>query len=115
MFNEICIYEAKIEKQDEIETLMKEMAVFYMQQQGVIDVSYIKRTHRQKNFNAVKTGELPVKLTRYQGKIIYVLHLTVENEEVHARVSALGLKMFYKRWTRCLITMPKIIIGQNIV
>ena len=115
MFNEICIYEAKIEKQDEIETLMKEMADFYREQQGVIDVSYIKRTHRQKDFNAVKTGELPVKLIRYQGKIIYVLHLTVENEEVHARVSALGLKMFYKRWTRCLITMPKIIVGQNIV
>lgn len=115
MFNEICIYEAKIEKQDEIETLMKEMAVFYMEQQGVIDVSYIKRTHRQKDFNAVKAGELPVKLTRYQGKVIYVLHLIVENEEVHAKVSALGLKMFYKRWTRCLITMPKIIIGQNIV
>ena len=26
MFNEICIYEAKIEKQEEIEQLMKEVA-----------------------------------------------------------------------------------------
>ena len=30
MFNEICIYEAKIEKQDEIEALMKEVAEFYL-------------------------------------------------------------------------------------
>ena len=29
MFNEICIYEAKIDKQDEIEALMKEVAEFY--------------------------------------------------------------------------------------
>lgn len=35
MFNEICIYEAKIEKQDEIEALMGEVAAFYMAQPGV--------------------------------------------------------------------------------
>jgi len=55
MFNEICIYEAKIDKQDEIEALMKEVAELYMGQDGVIDVKYIKRTHRQDDFNAVKT------------------------------------------------------------
>lgn len=69
MFNEICIYEAKIEKQDEIEQLMKEVANFYMEQDGVMEVRYIKRTHRQKDFNAVKEGKLPVHLTRHVGKI----------------------------------------------
>jgi len=63
MFNEICIYEVKIEKQDEIEALMKEVAEYYLAQQGVIDVKYIKRTHRQKDFNAVKEGEVPIRLT----------------------------------------------------
>ena len=76
MFNEICIYEAKLTKLNEIEELMKEVAEFYLKQEGVISVHYIKRTHRQKNFDAVKKGELPV---------------------------------------RCLITMPKIILGENIV
>ncbi len=56
MFNEICIYEAKLNKLDEIEELMKEVAEFYLKQDGVIDVHYIKRTHRQKDFNAVKEG-----------------------------------------------------------
>ena len=69
MFNEICIYEAKLTKLDEIEELMKEVAEFYLQQDGVIDVHYIKRTHRQKDFNAVKEGELPVRLTRNVGKV----------------------------------------------
>ena len=72
MFNEICIYEAKLNKLDEIEELMKEVAEFYLKQDGVIDVHYIKRTHRQK-------------------------------------------EKFYKRWNRCLTTMPKIILGENIV
>ena len=101
MFNEICIYEAKIEKQEEIEQLMKDVADFYLQQDGVIDVKYIKRTHRQADFNAVK--------------VTYVLHWTLKDEETHARVSKLGLENFYKRWNRCLTTMPKIILGENIV
>jgi hypothetical protein len=115
MFNEICIYEAKIEKQDEIEALMKEVAEFYMSQQGVIDVKYIKRTHRQENFNAVKEGKTPIRLTRQIGKVTYMLYWVLENEEAHARVSKLGLEKFYKRWNRCLTTMPKILLGENIV
>lgn len=115
MFNEICIYEAKIDKQDEIEALMKEVTEFYLSQPGVIDVKYIKRTHRQEDFNAVKEGKAPLRLTRYIGKVTYILHWTVENEEVHAQVSKRGLEKFYKRWNRCLITMPKILLGENIV
>lgn len=115
MFNEICIYEAKLTKLDEIEELMKEVAEFYLKQDGVIDVHFIKRTHRQKDFNAVKDGELPIRLTKNIGKVTYVLYWVLENEEAHARVSKLGLEKFYKRWNRCLTTMPKIILGENII
>ena len=115
MFNEICIYEAKIEKQDEIETLMKEVAEYYLQQPGVIDVKYIKRTHRQKDFSAVKAGEVPVRLTRNVGKVTYMLYMALENEEAHANLCVTALEKFYKRWNRCLITMPKIFLGENIV
>lgn len=115
MFNEICIYEAKVIKQEEIEELMKEVAAFYLEQDGVIDVHYIKRTHRQKDFNAVKAGEPPIRLTRNVGKVNYVLYWVLEDEETHARISKVALEKFYKRWNRCLITMPKIILGENIV
>lgn len=114
MFNEICIYEAKIEKQEEIEELMKEVSEFYLNQDGVIEVKYIKRTHRQSDFNSVKHGEPPIALTRYIGKITYVLYWVLRDKETHARVSKLGLEKFYKRWNRCLTTMPKIILGENI-
>ncbi|WP_233109320.1 hypothetical protein, partial [[Clostridium] innocuum] len=115
MFHEICIYEAKVNKQEEIEALMKEVAEFYLKQDGVLAVHYIKRTHRQKDFNAVKEGDLPIRLTRNVGKVTYVLYWELVNEEAHARVSRLGLEKFYKRWNRCLTTMPKIILGENIV
>ncbi len=115
MFNEICIYEAKIDKQDEIEELMKEVAAFYLSSPGVIDVKYIKRTHRQEDFNAVKEGKPPIRLTRYIGKVTYMLYLVVENEEAHASLCKPALEKFYKRWNRCLTTMPKILLGENIV
>ena len=115
MFNEICIYEAKIDKQDEIEALMKEVAEFYLSQPGVVDVKYIKRTHQQEDFNSVKEGKHPIRLTRYVGKVTYMLYLSVENVDVHASLCKLGLEKFYKRWNRCLTTMPKIYLGENIV
>ena len=114
MFHEICIYEAKLDKQDEIERLMKEVKVFYKNQKGVIDVFYIKRNYRQKDFNAVKAGELPIELTRYIGKITYMLHMILENKEAHANLCKIALDKFYKRWTRCLTTMPKILLGEDV-
>ncbi|MDL2217879.1 hypothetical protein LJC27_04400 [Christensenellaceae bacterium OttesenSCG-928-M15] len=114
MFHEVCIYEAKIDKQEEIEQLMREVAAFYKSQDGVIDVTYIKRTHRQKDFNAVKEGIPPVELTRYVRKVTYILHWILADKEAHARVSKLGIEQFYKRWTRCLTTMPKIMLGEEI-
>ena len=115
MFTEICIYEAKIEKQEEIENLMREVAEFYRSLHGVIEGRYVKRTHRQKDFNAVKAGEPPIRLTRQIGKVTYMLYLVVEDENAHAALCKPAMAKFYKRWTRCLITMPKILLGENIV
>ena len=56
MFNEICIYEAKLTKLDEIEELMKEVAEFYLKQDGVIEVHYIKRTTGKKILMQLKRG-----------------------------------------------------------
>ncbi|MEA4820791.1 MAG: hypothetical protein VB122_00930 [Erysipelotrichales bacterium] len=55
------------------------------------------------------------RLTSNVGKVTYVLYWVLEDEDVHARVSKLGLEKYFKRWNRCLITMPKIIFGENIV
>ena len=114
MFHEICIYEAKLDKQEEIEQLMKEVKTFYKSQNGVIEVFYIKRNHRQKDFNAVKAGELPLELTRYIEKVTYMLHMVLENKEAHANLCKVALEKFYKRWTRCLTTMPKILLGEDV-
>jgi ATP phosphoribosyltransferase len=114
MFHEICIYEAKIEKQNEIEQLMKEVREYCKSQKGIIDVFYIKRNHRQKDFNAVKAGEPPIELTCYIGKVTYMLHMILDNKEAHANLCKIALNKYYKRWTRCLSAMPKILLGEDV-
>jgi len=99
---------------DEIEELMKEVGEFYRGLEGVVEVRYIKRTHRQEGFEAVREGAVPVRLTRFVGKVTYVLFLVVESPEAHAALYKPALERFYKRWTRCLTTMPKIILGEEV-
>ncbi|MDR2866876.1 MAG: hypothetical protein LBV13_05715, partial [Methanomassiliicoccaceae archaeon] len=91
-----------------------EVREFYLQQEGIHDVRYFKRTHRQEDFESVKEGLPAIELTRYVGKVTYVLLLGTEDENAHAALCKPALERFYKRWTRCLTTMPKIILGRNI-
>lgn len=113
-FSEICIYEVKPEKLDEFEKLIDEVAEHHKSFVGVIDVKYIKRTHRQKDFNAVKNGEPAIRLTRKPQSVTYILYWELENELIHAEATKSGLEKFYKQFNRCLTTMPKIILGERI-
>lgn len=113
-FVEICIYEVKPDKTEEFEALINEVAQHHRNFPGVIDVRYIKRTYRQSDFNAVKEGEPAIKLTRVQKSMTFVLYWELENEIVHGQATKLGLEKYYKRFTRCLTTMPKIILGERI-
>lgn len=113
-FVEICVYEVKPDKSDEFEKLLDDVLEHHKSFSGVIDVKYIKRSHRQKDFNSVKNGESAIRLTRKPNSITYVLYWELDNELTHAEATKSGLEKFYKRFTRCLTTMPKIILGEKI-
>jgi hypothetical protein len=38
----------------------------------------------------------------------------LDSKETHAKLYKPALEKFYKRWTRCLTTMPKILLGEEI-
>ena len=114
-FLEICIYEVKPEKADEFEELLKEVSKHHKSFNGTNEVKYMKRTHRQKDFNAVKNGDPAIRLTRKPKSITYVLYWELKDEIVHAKATKSGLDNFYKRFNRCLTTMPKIILGESLI
>jgi hypothetical protein len=113
-FVEVCIYEVKLNKTEEFEALLDKVAKHHRDFPGVIDVRYMKRTHRHTNFNAVRNGEPAMRLTRPSSSVTYVLYWELNDEIAHGKATKSGLERFYKDFGRCLASMPKIILGKRI-
>jgi len=113
-FVEVCIYEVKADKVEEFEKLIEEVAKHHRAFPGVVDVRYVKRTHRPANFSMVKNGEPAIRLTRTSKSVTYVMCWELDNEVTHGKATRSGLEKFYRRFTRCLATMPKMILGERI-
>lgn len=113
-FVEICLYEVKPNKTEEFEALIKKVIKHHKIFPGVVDIRYMKRTHRQKDFKSVQNGEPSVKLTRTPNSVTYVLYWELKDKLVHAKATKSGLEKFYREFSRYLVTMPKIILGERI-
>jgi len=113
-FVEVCIYEVKPDKTEDFEQLIKRVAKHHRSFPGVKDVRYMKRTHRQGDFAAVKRGEPPIRLTRAPKSVTYVLYWELDNEIIHAKATKSGLERFFKEFTKYLVLAPKIILGERI-
>lgn len=114
-FVEVCLYEVKPDKTEEFEELIKKVLKHHSKYPGVIDVRYIKRTHRPVNFGGAKRGEPAIGLTRSPKSVTYILYWELDNEITHAKATKSGLEHFFKEFARCLITPPKIILGQRLI
>ncbi len=113
-FVEVCIYEVKPEKTEEFEQLVDRVAKHHKNFRGVIDVKYIKRTHRPVDFGGATKGKPAIKLTKKPQSITYILYWELKDEKVHAKATKAGLERFFKEFRRCLIKPPKIILGERI-
>ncbi len=113
-FVEICLYEVKPEKVDEFEDLLGKVVKHHREFPGVIDVRYIKRTHRSVSFTGAKKAEPAIRLTRKPKSITYILYWELDNEITHAKATKSGLEHFFKEFTRCLVAPPKILLGERL-
>jgi hypothetical protein len=113
-FVEICIYEVKPEKTEEFEQLIERVAKHHRGFPSVKDVRYMKRTHRPASFASTKKGEPPIRLTRKPKSITYVLYWELDNEITHGKATRSGLECFFTEFVRCLVSAPKIILGERI-
>lgn len=113
-FVEVCLYEVKPEREEEFEDLVHRVWQHHTEYPGVIDVRYMKRTHRPTSFSGVKKGKPAIKLTRKPEVITYVLYWELDNEITHGKATQSGLNHFFKEFNRCLLKPPKIILGERI-
>lgn len=113
-FVEICIYEVKPDKTEEFEELIRKVIKHHANYPGVIDVRYMKRTHRPCSFGDAKRGKPAIKLTRKPKFYTYVLYWEVDNEVTHGKATKSGLDKFFKEFNRCLTGMPNMILCERI-
>lgn len=113
-FVEVCLYEVKPDKTAEFEALVERVVEHHRDFPGVIEVRYLRRTHRPVDFGGAKRGEPAIRLTKKPESVTYVLYWELENEITHAKATKSGLDQFYKEFVRCLIKPPKIILGERI-
>ena len=113
-FVEVCIYEVKPDKTEQFEALLERVGRHHREFPGVLDVRYMKRTHRQGDFSAVRQGEPAIRLTRAPKSVTYALYWELEDAAAHGKATQSGLDHFYKEFTRCLVAMPKIILGERL-
>lgn len=113
-FIEVCIYEVKPDKTGQFEELIERVCRHHREFPGVVAVRYMKRTHRQGDFSAVRQGEPAIRLSRAPKSVTYVLYWELEDEFAHGKATQSGLELFYKEFTRCLVGMPKILLGERI-
>jgi len=113
-FVEVCLYDVKPERTAEFEELIEKVAEHHRNFPGVIDVKYVKRTHRPVDFGGAKKGKPPIRLTRAPKSVTYVLYWELDNEITHGKATKSGLDKFFKEFRKCLVKPPKIILGERI-
>lgn len=113
-FIEVCIYEVKADKTVEFEELIKKVYKHHSKFSGVIDVRYMRRTHRPVDFGGAKRAERAIKLTKKQDSVTYVLYWELKDPVVHAKATKSGLEHFFSDFRKCLVKPPKIILGERI-
>lgn len=114
-FVEVCIYEVKPDRTEEFERLVEKIVKHHRKYPGVVEVKYMKRTHRPVDFGGAKQGKPAIRLTMNPRSVTYILYWELDNEITHAQATKTGLEHFFKEFTRCLITPPKIILGQRLI
>ena len=113
-FIEVCLYEVKPDKTEEFEELIRKVLKHHSEFPGVIDVRYMRRTHRPVDFGGAKRAEPAIKLTKKQDSITHILYWELKDAIVHAKATKSGLEHFFSEFRRCLIKPPKIILGERI-
>ena len=114
IFVEVCIYEVKPDKTEQFERLIERVAKHHRNFPGVSEVRYMKRTHRQGAFGAVKKGEPPIRLTRAPPSLTYIIYWEMDSAETHGQATRSGLQHFFKEFRSCLLTTPKIMLGERV-
>ncbi|HNX16605.1 MAG TPA: hypothetical protein PKO28_04530 [Bacilli bacterium] len=114
-FSEISIFQVKLDKVNEFESIMIQATKVLKESQGCSKVHLVKRTHYIKDMDTIRGGDSPDALTRAVKCVKYSLYLEFDTKENYG----LSQKNLYETWwkeiDKCLIVPHDKLLGEVII
>ncbi|MEY8353860.1 hypothetical protein AALB39_10945 [Lachnospiraceae bacterium 54-53] len=112
-FVEVAIYQVKPAKVEEFENLLKEVVITQKEQEGLIDLKYVKREYNI-DYEQIKEGLPPHKLTKIVKCVKYILIWEFETKEDYGKALQSLYQQYDKQINRCLIVPHDKLLGERI-
>ncbi len=112
-FVEIAVYQMKPTKVDEFERLLERIVAVQKQQDGLIDLKYVKREYRI-DYDQIKEGLPPLKLTKIVKCVKYILIWEFETKEQYGKALQNLYLEFEKELNRCLVAPHDKLLGERL-
>ena len=113
-FVEVCIFEVKPNKTEEFEDILKNIVEFQREKPGVLDIRYMKRTHRFTDFDEIRNGEPSKRIQRIIKSVKYIMFWELESEVVHGKATQAFFQRFDKEISRCLVAPADKHLGERL-
>lgn len=110
-FSEVKLFQVKPDKLDEFETLITKIADEQKQQQGCLDIKYVKRFY---TIDGVKLGDPPRELTKIVKCVKYFFYWEFDNKENYGKATEWFFKNYFKDLQKLLIMPFDIHCGYSI-
>ncbi|AZR73069.1 hypothetical protein BBF96_06525 [Anoxybacter fermentans] len=114
-FVEVSVYQVKPDMTKDFENLISEMKDYLNEISDFNDFKVMKRTHRIKDYDAIKNGEPPVRLKRITKSVKYVIYWELADENMHGKVTQVIFGKYRKRLNKLLIVPEDKFLGERII
>ncbi|MDE6760652.1 MAG: hypothetical protein K2J90_08230 [Lachnospiraceae bacterium] len=112
-FTEICIYQVKLKKVEEFETLMQEVKSFLEEQEGLLFLRLIKRGYHI-DMEQIKEGLPPLKITRIVKSVKYMLYWEFDTKESYGATQKKLYDSYWKSIEKCLLVPHDKYLGEEL-
>lgn len=110
-FTEVCIYQVHPQKVDAFEAVLREAKPFLEQQQGLLQLRFIKQGYRI-DLEEIKEGLPPPALTRIVKSVKYLLYWEFDTKESYGAAQKNLYNSYWKAIERCLIAPHDKYLGE---
>jgi len=114
-FSEFCIYQVKPDKVKAFEEVMNEALPAMERQEGVLLLRFARRDYVYREFERIRQGQPPQKLTRIVKCVRYMLYWEFESIEAYGAAQQALYQSHWKSIDKCLLVPHDKFLGETLI